>query len=215
MVGTLTLVAALGCNPLTLPFFLTHPVPKIHAEFPLEPIEETEQPPRVLVLTSAHPNLPADFIGSERTLASLLIRQLNQGAKQNRQEIDVVATSEVKNYQREHPHWQDHHPIDIAEEFAADYVIWIAINDMSMYMPKSRHFYQGQVSISLEAYNVHDEIREPAYIFEYVREYPKERPIDVHEMPASKFRLNFLKRIATDLSWKFVPHRVADDFVIE
>ncbi|HEY8505077.1 MAG TPA: hypothetical protein VIL46_10885, partial [Gemmataceae bacterium] len=205
LVGVLVVAAGMGgtgCNPLTLPFYLIYPATgsKKYAEFELVPRHEGE-PVKVMVLVSYPGYVPPEFIGAERTLGTMFLQELKRSGEANKQKIKILPLAEIEKYKREHPNWKTEHPLDIGLHFGADYVIDLEITHLSMYEPGSPHLYKGRADVSVKAYDAIRQLREPVFQTEYTRNYPRTRPEDVSDTPPSKFRLNFLKALALELSW--------------
>ncbi len=222
VLGLFVVVASIGCNPLTAPFFFLYGFEsKKYAECPLVPNwhDTDKKRPRddevkVLVIISSSANLPVDFIGVERTLGNMFEHQLTKGAKENKEKISVIPINKVEKFKAENPDWKGMSAHDLGKQFNADYVIDLEINSLSM-RTTSRTLYAGRGAIGVAVYDIHKGDREAIYSTVYTCEYPKGRWTDATETTATKFRLDFLKRMAIDLSWKFVPHLVADDVPVD
>ncbi len=214
LAGALFLVVLVtaGCNPLTAPFFLaTWGDPKYEPDFK---IAEGKREVRVLVLTycSSLETRP-ELLGADRELTTLVAKKLVDGAKANKEKLTVVAGSTVQRYKDEHPNWQTMAPEEIGEHFRADYVIELEVDKLTLYEPLSNNqLYRGQAELSVKLHDVHKPGTEPVFHNEYAIEFPRSRPIPVTDTNPRKFRLQFLTRVATDISWYFTAHTVADNF---
>ncbi|VTS00231.1 hypothetical protein [Tuwongella immobilis] len=207
------MVVTLGCNPLAASLFLLNGTDsKTPAEYPLEAKDKRSEI-KVLVLCHYPGNIPEEFIGVERMLAMQFSNALQTFGAAEKMVIATVPASKLEKYQNDTPDWQTKHPTELGRRFEADYVIDLHIKSMSLYEYGSRHLYRGRTLIGVEAYKVGEEVElDPGYTSEYTCEYPEGHTPDASDMPPSKFRAAFLKRIATDLSWKFVPHTTSARF---
>jgi len=207
----LILIGCVGCNPLTAPFFFMYGSQSKHfAEFKL--VQNRRTPVTVVVLTSYKGYVPEEFIGVERTLSSLFDQKLVECAALNSEVIKFIPIPKVEKYKSETPGWETQHPSLIGEHFKADFVIDLTITSMSMFDQGARHLYVGRGSISVEVYDAKKADSEPVFNSEYTCEFPPGRPVESSEMPIAKFRLGFLRRMATDLAWKFSDHLVEETY---
>lgn len=201
-----------GCNPLTAPFFLTAwGDPKYEPDFKLA---EGKKDVRVLVLTyfSSLETRP-ELLGADRELTTLVAQKLVEGCKGNKEKVTVFAGSAVQRYKDEHPQWQDLAPEEVGEHFRADYVIALEVDNLTLYEPLSnKELYRGQAALSIRVHDVRKPDTDPVFHNEYTCEFPRSRPIPVTDTNVHKFRLEFLTRVATDISWYFTAHTVADNF---
>lgn len=200
-----------GCNPLMAPFFLGGSDPKYDPDFKLA---AGKKEVRVLVLTycSSLETRP-ELLGADRELTSLVAQKLVEGAKENKEKLTVVAGSAVQRYTDEHPNWQTMAPEEIGEHFRSDYVIEMEIDKLTLYEPLSnKELYRGQAELSVKVHDVRKPGTDPVFHKEYSVEYPRSRPVPITDTNPRKFRLDFLTRVATDISWYFTARTVADNF---
>src|SRR5437667_5646452 len=87
------LVAGVGCNPLTLPFFVMFGVePKSEPEFRLAtPDHEVT----VLILAYTAPDVQTDQLGVDRQLGTIVARQLRERCQANKEKVKVVDVYKV------------------------------------------------------------------------------------------------------------------------
>jgi hypothetical protein len=216
--GGLLLVAALGagCNLLSIPYFLLYADAKHPAKCKLAANDKDKQV-RVVILTYGGLETRPEFLRVDRELASYLVKHLQEGFKNNKENVTLVATTLVEKYKDEHPNW---HALDLDEigtHFRADYVVDLEINDITLYEPGSRNtLYRGRTAISVAVVDVSKPGEEPIYREEYTCEYPLTRgPIPVDDSNPQQFRQLFLNHVAKQLSWRFTAHPTADDFSCE
>ena len=207
----LTILATAGCNPLTAPFFLTQwGDPKYEADFKLA---EGKKEIKAVVLTYSTLETRPELLGADRELATLVAQKLVEGAKNNKEKITVVAGSAVQRYKDEHPNWQAMSPEDIGGHFHADYVIELEVDKLTLYEPGSTNLlYRGHAEMSATVHDARKPGTDPVFHKEYTVDFPASRPIPVTDTNPRKFRLEFLTRVATDISWYFTAHTVGDNF---
>jgi hypothetical protein len=167
----------------------------------------------VLLVYSSLETRP-EFLHIDRELARLLSQKMQKHYHDRKEKVTLVANSKVDKFKDEHPNWRSLGPEEIGEHFHADYVIDISIDRLNLYEPGSnRQLYRGMADITVNVINVHDPEEGPLLRKPYTCEYPRKGPVPVdfsNNNPA-QFRMAFLNRVATDLSWLFVPHSYEDE----
>jgi len=124
----------------------------------------------------------------------------------------VIKSSKVARWQDEHEDWRSLQPAEMGRELKADYVIYVEIAKCSIYETGSKVLYHGQAEVTITVVRVENE--EIAFGPETMSiEYPRGRPIPVsNEIPPLKFRREFIRRMAQQVSWLFIPHESGDEF---
>jgi hypothetical protein len=206
----------MGCNPLTVPFFLLLGAdPKLDPDFKFTPPEK-EKYVKLLILTSSALETRPEFLRADQELGGLVAQKLQDGFKQNKEKVLILPAHRVQRFKDEHPNWQALGPDEVAKHFGADYVIDLEIESLSLYEPGSQNtLYRGRAEISVSVIDLHKPDENPVYRKEYSTEYPRARPVLVEGSNPQQFRLGFLTRIATDISWLFTAHAVPDDFTVD
>lgn len=210
VLGTITIFAFAGCNPITLSYFLFGaPENKLPAEFALG---DGKKEVKLLVLFSAPLDLSVDFLGADRMLTSEFVQALNLGTKENKQKVTIVSSRQVDKYKEDHPNWRARNPSEIGEAFGADYVVNFEVQELRMFMPRSnRQFFQGFARVTGTGYDLTKPDEEPRELQEFTLEYPRGTPIAVENTDSiSKFRQKFLQQVAVELSWKLTAHQIRD-----
>lgn len=211
----LALIATAGCNPLsTMAYFLAlSGDPKVPAQCHLT--REDKKPAKVVVLVSTGAlETREQLIGADRELAGLLCTKLQEGCKANKENVVILPASRVQRYKDEHPNWQAMGAEDVGKYFRADYVIDMEIGAMTLFERRSANqMFRGNAEISVAVYDMHKS-GDP-WNTVYTCEYPSSRPVPVTDSTPQKFRLMFLTRVATELSWYFTGHDVSDHVPVD
>jgi hypothetical protein len=219
---TLGVIVATGCNMLEVPFFL------INGPDPMQPPECMKLTPpegrdkkakvRVVLLVSVPGEMRPEFIRVDRDLSELLIRKLNAGFKEDKENIVLLPTSKVEKFKDEHPGWRTMELADIGKQLGADYVIDMEINSISLYEDKSyNQMYRGRAAISTTLVAMH-KLDDGPMRKEYSCTYPTDAkgPVPVGlDMNYQQFRTEFLDYVAKHLAWFFVPHPYSDEISCE
>ncbi|MFN4261599.1 MAG: hypothetical protein ACK4RK_20130 [Gemmataceae bacterium] len=210
-------VLGAGCNPLTAMFFLfPGKDPGIPPKCKLAS-DDKEKEVKVLVLTYAPLETRPEFLRVDYEISHLLTQKLQAAHKEKKQKVTIIPTHKVEKYKDEHPNWRAQGPIDIGQHFKADYVIVLEVDAISLYPSNSHNlFLQGRAQISVDAIDLNNLDHGPVLREVYTIEHPRARgPVPTSDTNLQMFRLAFLNRIATEISWYFVPHTYKEQCMLE
>jgi hypothetical protein len=205
--GVLVVVAGMGCNPLTTMYFMMVGVEnKATPEFQLA--KEKNKEVRVLVIAYSGPDGQTEQVGVDHQIGVEFTRQLDGLCKANKERVKVVPYHKVEKFKNDNPGWKTMGMDEIGRQFDVDYVIDVEIEAMSLYKPGSRKtLFLGSSRIDVSAIDLHKAQDGPAYHQTLTIPYPSSRgEIPVGDDNPDSFRERFVRRIATDLSWKFTGH---------
>jgi hypothetical protein len=205
----------IACNPLTVPYFLLVGVdPKVEPECSLKDKAIDKEELKVVILASTPLEVRPEFIGVERELVSLLTAKLQAGFKQNKEKVRVASSSWVQRWLEEHPNWKSMELAEVGKQIGGDIIVDLEINRLSMYQEgSSNQLYHGRAEISVTVVDCRQPELEPLFRKEYSSTYPRSRgEIPISDISAQSFRLAFLSRVATDLSWLFTAHPTGDEY---
>lgn len=202
----LTLVAP-GCSLGSLAYFLTPPQ-KLPPELCGLVSPDRNQQVVVVILANLVDPVPRQgCAGVQRDLSERVARQLFDLCMTNKENIKIISPRKIEDFKSKHSDWAAMHPAEIGKEFAADYVINLEINNISM-MEKGgfSDLYRGRVEMSITLVDVHHPDHRPMRA-ELTDTYPDEsRPVPLSEYPVQKFRGDFLDRLARRVAWHFAAH---------
>jgi len=207
LAGALVLAAGLGCNPLTLPFFMMFGVEdKVQPDFKLA---KDDREVTVLVLAYTAPDVQTDQVGVDRQLALTFVRELEDRCKANKEKVKIVPVHKVEKFKNDHPGWKSMSVAEIGRYFEADYVLDIEILNLSLYEPGShKTLYKGYCKLDVSALDLSKTQDGPAWHQPISIQYPTSRgPVPVSDDGNTEsFREMFVKRMSSDLCWKFTSH---------
>lgn len=210
-------VGGLGCNMLAFPFFLLWGAnSKQPPAFKLAAADK-EIEIRVVILASTGLETRPEFLRVDRELTTLVARHLQQGFKDNKENVKLVPARQVDQFKDEHPNWKTMDLVKIGDSFDADYVIHLDIHSLSLYEPGSANeLFRGRADIDVRVVDVLEPDEDPVFRRAYRCEYPKTRgPIPVGDGSASQFKQAFLEHVAKQLSWFFTAHPYDDEFKMD
>jgi hypothetical protein len=200
-------VLNLGCNPMTLSYFLTFgQEDKIDAECKISASKEVKLV--ILVAPSGLETRP-ELMHTDRELADRLTRALTKRFADNKEKVKIVPAYQVAQFQDKNPDWREWTSRDIGKRFNADYVLSVEINSMSLYEPGSyNRLYRGKAEIALTVTDMSKpagEDRKWDHI--YSTTYPGARgPIEVEGSSVQEFRNLFQNHLAKQLSKFFAAY---------
>ena len=213
--GTLAVVVATGCNPLTLAAFIFHRDTKLPAEYPFQTKDEKKESKKeeitVAVFANLTPGAVYEFAGSDRELATMFTKRLTHEAKVNKEKMTVVAPAEVDKFKMGNPNWKGMHPTAWGKKLNADYVLDIHVGNISVYQPGSGNLiYEGRAEVHVDVYDVSKPNREPKHKYPHAYAYPKTGMIASGDMPLAQFKMRFLEKLASELVLKHIDHKPSE-----
>jgi hypothetical protein len=170
----------------------------------------------VVILTYSGLETRAEFIQADRQLAELLARRLLALAQENGEKLSLVPARRVEDYKNTHPDWQQLDLHQIGRDLAADYVVYLEINSLSMYEKGGNQFFRGRANISVNLVDVNNPDEPPAHT-SYVDVFPTDARggISVFDADPAQFRESFLGYVAQRLSWYFSRYPKRDSYFVE
>ncbi len=203
-----------GCDPGTMAYFLM-PETKEEPELQRLASEDKKKEVKIIILTYDRLQPVPELAQVDRQLSELLARQLTQLFAQNQQKVTIVPPRRVDEYKNTHPTRHGPDPAEVGRYFHADYVVYLELNEMSLYEKGSSNLLlrgRAHISVSLVNINNPDDTQETR---EFTCVYPSEaKAQDVGpDMPLLLFRQQFLTTIARRLSYYFAPHTKAQRMI--
>jgi hypothetical protein len=206
--GVLLLAAGLGCNPLTMPYFMFVGVEnKAEPDFKLASDNKNKEI-RVVIFVDAAPDVETDQVGVDRQIGIEFSRQLDGLCKANKEKVKVLPFHKVEKFKADTPGWKSMSGFEIGRHFDVDYVVDVEVLALNLYKPGSRKtLFLGSSKLNVSVMDVHKPQEGPVYHRSVTIPYPSSRgEIPVTDDNPDAFRERFVRRIATDLTWKFTSH---------
>lgn len=105
-------------------------------------------------------------------------------------------------------------PDEIAEKFDADYIIEIAVDEMTNREERSADLYRGRASGNIRAYEVvksgEKRVASPCFSKEFRCTYPSQAPKAAHQISAATFQYEFVSRVCSQISQMFCDYRASE-----
>jgi hypothetical protein len=212
---TLAAVIAIGCNPITLPFVLLRTEAKIPAPYPLRPKDgpkhDKDEEIKILIIAGTAPGgVNAEFVGSERELASAIAKKLPDVGKANKEVYTVIPPHQFDTFKMQNPNWRTMKAATIGKRLGADYVLEMTISGLQMYQPGAlNQIYEGKAQLAVAVTDTTEERGEPKFRYEFTAAHPGfPRPAD--SMSPSQFKMEFLEKLAQEVVFRHIDHKAAD-----
>jgi hypothetical protein len=200
---------SLGCNPATMAMFLA---PFVDNKNPPEySLAEAKKEATVAVMVSFAPThledrrevLPADY-----ELAEKVTQHIKMRSQLNKEKIKLVPVAQVRSYQTKLGARSGVTPAELGKNFSADFVIFLEIDNLSLYEKKSfGDLYRGNTEIAVSLYDLaKPEGEQKVFDKPYRCEYPGSGPRDAGSYSVAQFRGMFLTKIAREVSKMFVAY---------
>src|SRR5262245_13118804 len=107
-----------ACSPLTVPFFLFSPEPKIEATLKRVASEDKDESVKVVVLTyRSQMETRPELVPADRELTRLFVTHLRELCKENKEHVSIVAPNEVDRFKADHPDWRKWDLSEIGNRF--------------------------------------------------------------------------------------------------
>lgn len=195
-----------GCaiDMLALPYFLFAGEPRIDPAIKL--CEKKKDRKRVLVLTFADSSIQWGYQSVDNELNGLLLNEIAM----NEPRLELVPDTAIREWKDRNADWIDKDPQTIGEHFDVDYVIFVELTAFNLNTTRNQFLLQGHCDVLFKVWDVNSSSMVFSNVFE--KDYPSNRSIELQDVTSEEqFRRLFLRRLAKEISWNVVPHRVADE----
>ncbi|MBI2803493.1 MAG: hypothetical protein HYX68_00740 [Planctomycetes bacterium] len=208
---------SIGCNPqslsmLLMPFQDTN----IQPEWPL--FKKNKELTLVILANFAKGEDRADLRPAATELADELVTAFRQRCEANSHKIKIVPNLEVRAKQLNLGSDALRRPVELGEQFKADYVLDLTINSISLYA-KGYHplMFRGQTDININLYKVKGKDGETrVFTKEFRRAFPNNSlPMDASSISAAGFRQLFVRKTAHDIAKIFLAYPPEERHMME
>ena len=179
--------------------------PSVEAEFDAQTKESmSDKDVTVAVVCFAPNEVLYGFENVNHELAKYVSFRLAQ------HKIKIVPHDYVKAWLEENKDWDK--PEEIGAAFKATYVVYIDLNEFSLYEEGSASLYRGQAEAIVSVWKM-DDGGEAAKIFsaEKVSKYPAQQPISTAEETFTNFKARYLTRLSDQIGRFFYEYYISDE----
>ena len=207
-----SLVAALlvctmlsGCSYVLFLGYLIGGPPSVEPEFDSQTKESmTDKEVTVAVVCFAPNEVLYGFENVHHELAKYVTFRLQE------HKIKTVPPDYVKGWLEENKDWDK--PEEIGAYFKATYVVYIDLNEFSLYEEGSASLYRGQAEAIVSVWKM-DDGGEAEKIFsaEKISKYPAQQPISTSEETFTNFKARYLSRLSDQIGRFFYEYYISDE----
>jgi hypothetical protein len=105
-------------------------------------------------------------------------------------------------------------PDEIAAKFDADYIVEIAVDDMTNREDRSPDLYRGRATGNIRAYEVvksgDRKVASPCFSKEFRCTYPSQAPKAAHQISEATFQYEFVSRVCSQVAQMFCDYRASE-----
>lgn len=197
--------ALCGCNYLMVFGYLIGGPPSVEPQFDMETKEcMTDKDVRVVVVCFAPTEIKYNFESIDNDLARYVAFKLHE------HKIKVVPPDMVKSWLEQNKDWDK--PEEIGAAFKATYVIYIDLNEFSLFEEGSPHLYRGRAEGIVSVVKMDDDGHgEKIFSAEKTSKYPLHQPISSGDKTFSVFKGEYLTRLSEEIGRLFYEYYVSDE----
>jgi len=197
--------AVSGCNYFVVFGYLLGGPPSIEPKFDEETKESmTDKDVRVAVVCFAPNEIKYSFESIDHELAQYVAWQLHA------HKIKVVPPDLVKGWLEENKDWDKAEEIGAA--FKTTYVIYIDLNEFTLYEEGSPNLYRGRAECIVNVWKMdEDNHAEQIFSAEKTSKYPVHQPVSSGDKTYMTFKGEYLTRLSDEIGRFFYEYYVADE----
>ncbi len=208
---SMVLMACLLCLPLSgcsyvlfLGYLIGGP-PSIEPDFDSETKEcMTDKGVTVAVICFAPKPVKYSFEDIDHELAKYVTFRLHE------HKISVINPDRIRAWVESHKDWD--RPEEIGEAFDTTYVIYIDLNEFSLYEDGSATLYRGRSEAIVSVWKMQENgDAEKIFSKEKISKFPTHQPIASSEATYSNFKARYLSRLSEEIGRLFYEYYLIDD----
>jgi hypothetical protein len=194
-----------GCRVGMLLGLLIAGPPTVEPEFDKQTKESmTDKDVTVAVVCFAPTEVRYSFENIDHELAKYVTFRL----KENK--ITVISPDHIRAWLEENKEWDK--PEEIGAAFNATYVIYIDLNEFSLYEEGSASLYRGRSEAVVSAWKMdEDGTAEKIFNMEKVSKFPQQQPVSTAEESYQNFKARYLSRLSDEIGRFFYEYYLADE----
>lgn len=194
-----------GCNYILFAGYLIGGPPSIEPDFDAETKESmTDKGVTVAVICYAPNDVKYSFENIDHELAKYVTFRLHE------HHIKVINPDRVKAWLDEHPDWD--RPEELGAAFECTYVVYIDLNEFSLYEEGSGTLYRGRSEAIVSVWKMgENEDAEKIFSKEKISKFPTHQPISAAEETYSNFKARYLSRLSDEIGRLFYEYYLADE----
>jgi len=194
-----------GCSYVLFLGYLIGGPPSVEPEFDAQTKESmTDKEVTVAVVCFAPNEVLYGFENVHHELAKYVTFRLQE------HKIKAVPPDYVKGWLEENKDWDK--PEEIGAHFKATYVVYIDLNEFSLYEEGSGSLYRGQAEAIVSVWKMDDNGEaEKIFSAEKISKYPAQQPISTSEETFTNFKARYLSRLSDQIGRFFYEYYISDE----
>ncbi len=194
-----------GCSYVLFLGYLIGGPPSVEPDFEAETrASMTDKDVTVAVICFAPNSVKYSFEDIDHELAKYVSFRLHE------HKISVISPDRVRAWVDAHKHWD--RPEEIGEAFDTTYVIYIDLNEFSLYEDGSATLYRGRSEAICSVWKMEaDGSAEKIFSKEKISKFPTHQPISASEETYSNFKARYLSRLSEEVGRLFYEYFIIDD----
>lgn len=194
-----------GCRMGMLLGLLIAGPPTVEPEFDKQTKESmTEKDVTVAVVCFAPTEVRYSFENIDHELAKYVSFRLLEN------KIKVVPPDHVRAWLEENRDWDK--PEEIGAAFDTTYVIYVDLNEFSLYEEGSATLYRGRSEAVVSAWKMADDgTAEKIFSMEKVSKFPQQQPVSTAEETYANFKARYLSRLSDEVGRFFYEYYLSDE----
>jgi hypothetical protein len=198
-------LASTGCSYLLFLGYLIGGPPSIEPDFDAQTKESmTDKDVTVAVVCYAPTEIRYSFEDIDHDVAKYVAYQLHQ------HKIKVISPDRVRAWLDENKDWDK--PEEIGEAFKVTYVIYIDLNEFSLYEEGSANLYRGRAEAVVSVWKMDENNdAEKIYTTEKISKFPIHQPIATSDETYNNFKMRYLARLSDEIGRLFYEYYTYDE----
>lgn len=193
-----------GCQYIILMGYLIGGPPSIEPDFDRETKKSfTGKKQKVAVVCYAPDKVKWDFDKIDRELSFYVTHRLKN------HKIIVIDPDQVNAWVEANPDWDK--PDELGEAAGADYVVYIELDEFSLYEENSSNLYRGRTKGMVSVYEMENGEGEVIYEKDLDSKYPIHSPVATSEKSFYDFKTLYMSRLSEEIGRLFYEHFAGDD----
>lgn len=194
-----------GCSYILFLGYLIGGPPSIEPDFDRETKEcMTDKGVTVAVICFAPKPVKYSFEDIDHELAKYVTFRLHE------HKIQVINPDRIRAWVESNPNWD--RPEEIGEAFKTTYVVYIDLNEFSLYEDGSATLYRGRSESIVSVWKMQPEGgAEKIFSKEKISKFPTHQPVASSEATYSNFKARYLSRLSEEIGRFFYEYYLIDD----
>jgi hypothetical protein len=205
LVGLSVCCSLSGCSYFLFLGLLIGGPPTVEPEFDKQTKESmTDKDVTVAVVCFAPTEVRYGFENIDHELAKYVTFRLIQN------KIEAIRPDRVKAWLEQNKDWDK--PEEIGEAFKTKYVIYIDLNEFSLYEEGSSSLYRGRSEAIVSVWKMdEDGTGEKIFSMEKISKFPSQQPVSTAEETYTNFKARYLTRLSEEIGRFFYEYYLSDE----